>query len=57
LVTGFGSGAYSAKLFGRNPASVLWLQQAAPCGDDVLRMLVAGGPASPSAVAAFPSPS
>jgi hypothetical protein len=44
LVSGFGSGTYSAKAIERHKASVLTLEPAAPVRDDVLRMLVTGGP-------------
>src|ERR1700721_1508944 len=44
LVSGFGSGAYSAKLL-NGPKHGFWgLSHARQCGDDVLRMLVIGGP-------------
>src|SRR5712671_3904631 len=44
LVSGFGSGAYSAKLLAGTKQRFSGLSQARQCGDDVLRMLVTGGP-------------
>src|SRR5712671_4275009 len=44
LVSGFGSGAYSAKLFAGTKQRFSGLSQARQCGDDVLRMLVTGRP-------------
>ena len=44
LVSGFGSGAYSAKLFAGTRQRLSGLSQPRQCGDDVLRMLVTGGP-------------
>jgi hypothetical protein len=43
LVSGFGSGAYSAKLFTGTRQRFSGLSQPRQCGDDVLRMLVTGG--------------
>ena len=44
LVSGFGSGAYGEAV-GRHQAAVLWFEShIRQCGDDVLRMLVTGGP-------------
>jgi hypothetical protein len=44
LVSGFGSGAYSAKLFAGIKQRVSGLSHIRQRGDDVLRMLVTGGP-------------
>jgi hypothetical protein len=44
LVSGFGSGAYSAKLLNGTKQRFSGLSQPRQCGDEVLRMLVAGGP-------------
>jgi hypothetical protein len=44
LVTGFGSGAYSAKLLNGTKQRFSGLSQARQCGEAVLRMLVTGGP-------------
>jgi hypothetical protein len=44
LVSGFGSGAYSAKLLAGTRHRFSGLSQLRQCGDDVLRMLVTGGP-------------
>src|SRR6478736_5892541 len=44
LVSGFGSGAYSAKLFAGTKQRLSGLSQPRQCGDDLLRMLVTGGP-------------
>src|ERR1700744_951208 len=44
LVSGFGSGAYSAKLFAGTRQRFSGLSQPRQCGDEVLRMLVTGGP-------------
>jgi hypothetical protein len=44
LVSGFGSGAYSAKLSAGTRQRFSGFNQARQCGDDVLRMLVTGGP-------------
>jgi hypothetical protein len=44
LVSGFGSGAYSAKLFTGTRQRFSGLSQPRQCGDDVLRTLVTGGP-------------
>jgi hypothetical protein len=43
-VSGFGSGAYSAKLLAGTRQRVSGLSQPRQCGDDVLRMLVTGSP-------------
>src|SRR5689334_439052 len=45
FVSGLGSGAYSAKLLAGTKQRFSGLSQARQCGDDVLRMLVTGGPA------------
>src|SRR5882672_11691070 len=45
LVSGFGSGAYSAKLLAGTRQRFSGLSQPRQCGEDVLRMLVTGGPA------------
>jgi hypothetical protein len=42
LVSGFGSGAYSAKLFAGTRQRFSGLSQARQCGDEVLRMFVTG---------------
>jgi hypothetical protein len=44
FVTGFGSGAYSAKLLAGTKQRLSGLSQACQCGDDALRMSVTGGP-------------
>src|SRR6266566_3273904 len=44
LVSRFGSGAYSAKLFAGTRHRFSGLSQPRHCGDDVLRMLVTGAP-------------
>ena len=44
LVSGVGSGAYSAKLLAGTRHRFSGFSQARQCGDDVLRMLVTGGP-------------
>jgi hypothetical protein len=44
FVTGFGSGAYSAKLLAGTKHRFSGLSQARQCGDEVLRRLVTGGP-------------
>ena len=44
LVSGFGSGAYSAKLLAGTKQRFSALSHARQCGDEVLRMLVTGGP-------------
>ena len=44
LVSGFGSGAYSAKLLAGAKQRFSGFSQPRQCGDDVLRMLVTGGP-------------
>src|SRR5258705_7976352 len=44
FVSGFGSGAYSAKLLTGTKQRFSGLSQPRQCGDDVLRMLVTGGP-------------
>jgi hypothetical protein len=44
LVSGFGSGAYSAKLLNGTRQRFSGFSQPRQCGDDVLRMLVTGGP-------------
>src|SRR5215212_1959954 len=44
LVSGFGSGAYSAKLFAGTRQRFSGLSQPRQCGDDVFLMLVTGGP-------------
>src|SRR4029077_17246993 len=44
FVSGFGSGAYSAKLLTGTKHRFSGLSQPRQCGDDVLRMLVTGGP-------------
>jgi hypothetical protein len=45
LVTGFGSGEYSAKLLAGTRQRFLGPNHARQCGDEVLRILVTGGPA------------
>ena len=45
FVSGFGSGAYSAKLFAGTRQRLSGFNQPRQCGDDVLRMLVTGAPA------------
>jgi hypothetical protein len=42
LVSGFASGAYSAKLFAGTKQRFSGLSQARQCGDDVFLMLVTG---------------
>src|SRR5882762_5030134 len=44
FVSGFGSGAYSAKLLNGTRQRFSGFSQPRQCGDDVLRMLVTGGP-------------
>src|SRR5580692_1803756 len=44
LVSGFGSGAYSAKLLAGTRQRCSGFNQMRQCGDEVLRMLVTGGP-------------
>ena len=44
LVSGFGSGAYSAKLLTGTKQRFSGFSQPRQCGDEVLRMLVTGGP-------------
>src|SRR5262249_53804269 len=44
LVSGFGSGAYSAKLLAGTRHRFSGLSHMRQCGDVVLRMLVTGGP-------------
>jgi hypothetical protein len=44
FVSGFGSRAYSAKLLAGTRHRFSGLSQPRQCGDDVLRMLVTGGP-------------
>jgi hypothetical protein len=44
FVSRLGSGAYSAKLFVGTKQRFSNFNQARQCGDDVLRMLVTGGP-------------
>jgi hypothetical protein len=44
LVSGFGSGAYSAKLLNGTKQRFSGLSQPRQCGEEVLRMLVTGGP-------------
>src|SRR6478672_2441958 len=44
FVSGFGSGAYSAKLLAGTRQRFSGFNQPRQCGDDVLRMLVTGGP-------------
>src|SRR5436309_4183000 len=44
LVSGFGSGAYSAKLLNGTRQRFSGFSQPRQCGEDVLRMLVTGGP-------------
>src|SRR5262245_1228713 len=44
FVSGFGSGAYSAKLLAGTKHRLSGLSHMRQCGDDVLRMLVTGGP-------------
>jgi hypothetical protein len=45
LVCGFGSGAYSAKLFAGTRQRFSGFNHICQCGEEVLRMLVTGGPA------------
>src|ERR1700688_4623415 len=44
FVSGFGSGAYSAKLFAGMRQRLSGFNHPRQCGDEVLRMLVTGGP-------------
>src|ERR1700730_2978521 len=44
FVSGFGSGAYSAKLFEGTRQRLSGFSHMRQCGDDVLRMLVTGRP-------------
>src|SRR3954452_21135520 len=44
FVSGFGSGAYSAKLLKGTRQRCSGFSQPRQCGDEVLRMLVTGGP-------------
>src|ERR1700738_4837939 len=44
LVCGFGSGAYSAKLFAGTRQRFSGFNHIRQCGEEVLRMLVTGGP-------------
>src|SRR6478672_3666999 len=44
LVTGFGSGAYSAKLLTGTKHRFSGLSHMRQCGEDILRMFVTGGP-------------
>jgi hypothetical protein len=44
FVSGFGSGAYSAKLLAGTRHRFSGLSHTRQCGDDVLRILVTGGP-------------
>src|SRR5215470_9459991 len=44
FVSGFGSGAYSAKLLAGTRHLFSGLSHMRQCGDDVLRMFVTGGP-------------
>jgi hypothetical protein len=44
LVSGFGSGAYSAKLLNGTRQRFSGLRQPRQCGENVLRMFVTGGP-------------
>ena len=44
LVSGFASGAYSAKLLAGTKQRFSGLSHVHQCGDDVLRILVTGGP-------------
>src|SRR5207253_11245635 len=44
LVSGFGSGVYSAKLLAWTRQRFSGFSHMRQCGDDVLRMLVTGGP-------------
>ena len=44
LVSGFGSGAYSAKLLAGTRQRFPGLSHMRQCGDDVLQLLVTGGP-------------
>ena len=53
LVSGFGSGAYSAKLLNGTRQRFSGFSQPRPCEEDVLRMFVTGGPPVRGAVA-FP---
>src|SRR4029077_2450645 len=47
FVSGFGSGAYSAKLLAGTKQRFSALSHARQCGDEVLRMLVTGYPPAP----------
>jgi hypothetical protein len=44
FVSGFGSGAYSAKLLAGTKQRLSGLSQPRQCGEDVLRIFVTGGP-------------
>ena len=44
FVSGFGSGAYSAKLLNETRQRFSGFSQPRQCGEEVLRMLVTGGP-------------
>src|ERR1700752_354228 len=44
LVSGFGSGAYSAKLLAGTKHRFSGFSQPRQCGEDVFRMLLTGGP-------------
>jgi hypothetical protein len=44
LFSGFGSGAYSAKLFAGTRHRLSGFNQPRQCGEDVFRILVTGGP-------------
>jgi hypothetical protein len=44
LISGFGSGAYSAKLLNGTRQRFSGLSQPRQCGENVLRMFVTGGP-------------
>jgi len=44
FVSGFGSGAYSAKLLNGTRQTFSGFSQPRQCGDDVFRMLMTGGP-------------
>src|SRR5450755_4222461 len=54
LVSGFGSGAYSAKLFTGTRQRFSGLSHPRQCGDDVLRMLDWAGPCSRACVGSRP---
>ena len=47
FVSGFSSGAYFAKLMAETRQRFSGLSHPRPCGDEVLRMLVTGGPSRP----------